>query len=64
MEKTKCPFCGSEEIKIPTPFIDPVTGETIMTFCCKAQEKNNKYIERHTDPITGEKPDLEEVSKL
>lgn len=63
MEKPKCPFCGSEEILIKTPYVDRITGESETTYCCKAQAQNHKYINRHTNSRTGERPSWEEVAK-
>lgn len=50
MNDETCPFCGSKTLKIPTPYIKPVTHEVITTACCKAQAKNQEYIRLHSDP--------------
>lgn len=60
----KCPFCGSEQIKLKTPFVelnDKGVYEPKETWCCSAQARNQQYIKKHFDP--GNKPDPEEVSK-
>jgi hypothetical protein len=59
----KCPFCGSEKIKIETPYLNK-HGETIMTFCCSAQKQNEKYVKAHTSRMTGDKPSVEDVIKF
>lgn len=60
-----CPFCGSKEIKLKTPFINPVTGKMEETWCCKAQAKNQSYIKTHFKKDTdGRIPTMEEISKL
>lgn len=64
MSEEKCPFCGSAERIIKTPYIDPITNENKTTFCCKAQSANAQYIKKHYSPFDEDKPTLEEVSKL
>jgi hypothetical protein len=59
----KCPFCGSKEIKIKTPYLDKF-GDPIFTFCCNAQKRNDKYVEAHTSRYTGDKPSPEEVNRF
>ena len=59
-----CPFCGSKEIKVKTPYIDQVTLEPLETFCCKSQKTNSKYITKRFDPTNGEAPTPEEVTKI
>lgn len=54
MSDTKCPFCGSEELKLKTPFVElDGKGNYIPkeTWCCTAQAKNQKYAKsRDVDP--------------
>jgi hypothetical protein len=61
--KNKCPFCGSEKLKIETPYID-VFGEKIYTPCCNSQKKNESYIKAHTSRFDGSKPEPEDVIKF
>ena len=60
----KCPFCGSPQTMIDTPYIDRWTGEHKKTPCCGAQEKNISYLKKNADPYQETKPTLEDVSKL
>jgi hypothetical protein len=62
-DKLKCPFCGSEEIMVDTPYLDR-HGDKILAFCCNAQKKNHDYIEGHFDPRAEDQMKPEEVSKL
>ena len=54
MSDTKCPFCGSEELKLKTPFVElDDKGEYVATetWCCAAQGRNQKYAKnRDVDP--------------
>lgn len=59
-----CPFCGSKEIKVELPYIDRITGKPTTGFCCRNQARNADYAKKRYDPIYGEKPDPEEISKL
>lgn len=59
-----CSFCGSDKVKVETPYIDRVTGEHKTTICCQAQRKNQEYQKKHFHPIHGEKPPMESVEKL
>ena len=62
-----CPFCGSENIQTPTPYI--AMGEKFgeydkqYTFCCQAQRKNYEYASKHFDPSRGDNPSPDEVGK-
>ena len=61
----KCPFCGSEEQRIETPYIKPVTHEPITTWCCRAQARNREYLKRNDDPTRrfNQHLTMDEVSK-
>ena len=61
-----CPFCGSKELRIKTPYLKPVTHEPITTFCCKSQAQNQKYINRNYDPTRPNQKKIthDDVSKL
>lgn len=65
-KKDKCPFCGSEERMIKTPYVS-LNGkgeyETKMQPCCRWQGQNMKWVNKHENPITHERPDLKEVAK-
>lgn len=66
MSDTKCPFCGSDKIKMETPYVElGRDGEyhAKTTFCCKAQAANAKYVTKRFDPRNEDKPSPEEVSK-
>lgn len=63
----KCPFCGSEKIRIETPFVratgvgaDDFEHET--TYCCSAQKVNAEYRRKNFHP--DDAPDEEDISKL
>ena len=62
-----CPFCGSEEIYLDTPYVE-TSGhkidefQPIKTICCPAQKKNADYILKNFHP--DDAPSLEEISKL
>lgn len=60
----KCPFCGSKELKLETPYIRPSTGKHETRWCCKSQAENNKYREKRFSPYDDNKPELEDISKL
>lgn len=49
MASDKCPFCGSTKMVIDTPYIDRF-GDKITTYCCAAQDKNQKYLKAHINP--------------
>lgn len=58
----KCTFCGSENIRMETPYVElDSKGEYVKktTWCCAAQAKNQKYIKGRYEP--GQEPD--DVSK-
>ena len=52
----KCSFCGSEKTRLDSNYLDKF-GEKIYTYCCRAQEQNDKYAKAHTSRQTGEKPE-------
>ena len=63
----ECPFCGSKEIRIKTPYVKATgTGnddfEPITTWCCTAQRTNQAYIKKNFHP--DDAPSEEDVSKL
>lgn len=61
----KCPFCGSPETRVETPFLDLKTGKTELAYCCGASKKNAQFIARRFDQSDPDNiPTLEEVSKL
>ena len=55
----KCTFCGSENIKIKTPYLeldDKGIYVNKETWCCQAQVKNQNYAKkRDIDPEEVEK---------
>lgn len=61
--ENKCPFCGSKEIYIKTPYTN-MSGEAQYKYCCQAQKKNHEYADKHYHPILGNPPSQEEISKL
>ncbi len=64
MSDKACPFCGSKNVMVQTPFIDPITKEAKKSFCCNASKKNQTYIDAKYHSIyTENKPSLDEVSK-
>lgn len=73
MSSWLCPFCGSKELKIQTPYMTrsigtaakPGSGEYNRqeTYCCRSQAQNATYANAHRNPITGEVPDSKELSK-
>lgn len=63
MSDWKCPFCGSDKLRIETPYLKPVTHEPITTFCCRSQAKNNQYIKNRYDPRDSNRPDADDVSR-
>ena len=53
----KCQFCGSEKIKVPTPFVKLGNSgeyEEQFDYCCKAQKQNRKFAKSHVDVNTRE----------
>jgi len=64
MSDKKCPFCGSKDIVVETPYIDRVTQKPKTTICCKAQRNNSDYREKRYGPVSNDQPSAEEVSKL
>lgn len=58
-----CPFCGSPQVMIDTPFVDRVTGEKEQTYCCIYSKRNSKNAARKYDPSRGSVPSLEESSE-
>lgn len=73
MAEWKCPFCGSKELKIETPFMkvsygtpaNPGSGkpERQFTYCCRQQAANAKYVSSHRDYKTGETLDIDKIAK-
>lgn len=61
-----CPFCGSKELILKTPYVE-MTGwkqyENKTTYCCNAQAKNQKYIKERYDPTRTGNPKTEDISK-
>lgn len=62
-DEQKCPFCGSTEMRIETPYVDRITGEKKTTYCCLSQKKNHEYADRNFHPVLGGKTP-EEAGKL
>lgn len=60
----KCTFCGAEEIRPETPYIDRVTGKHEKTYCCNAQKKNADFAKKRYSPVYGDVPTSEELTKL
>lgn len=64
MTDKKCPFCGSTEIIVDTPYYDK-HGERITSYCCLGQKKNAAYRDKMYEQSNDEDiPDLDEISKL
>lgn len=62
-----CPFCGSDKIRIETPFIElKRSGEYLpkKTFCCSAQKRNFNYVNKHFDERDPDAPKVEEISQI
>lgn len=61
-----CPFCGSKEIRVETPFVKSVgfegEFEPEKSWCCNAQKTNQEYIKKNFHP--DDAPSEEDVSKL
>jgi hypothetical protein len=63
MSTFKCPFCGSDKLKIDRDTIElNKDGIYVPTqdFCCLAQKQNAKYRNSY---VEDDKPDLEDISK-
>lgn len=41
----KCPFCGSKEIIIETPYVNAF-GDKEKTYCCISMKKNSEYVKK------------------
>lgn len=57
MESKKCQFCGSESLKVETPFVKFGSSgdyEKQYTYCCNAQKRNRLYAKKHVDNFTQE----------
>lgn len=64
MSDWKCPFCGSDKLKFPSPYVELNSqGEYVpkMEFCCKSQKQNQNFINKRFKE--GDKPDLEKVGE-
>lgn len=62
-----CPFCKAKETHVKTPFVTRTLSgksEAQYTYCCKAQTRNNSYIQNRFSPLDGQVPSMKEVSKL
>lgn len=59
-----CPFCGSKELTVETPYVDRVTGKNKRVPCCPKSKRNTEYIKKRFDQSNTNNPDFEEVSKL
>lgn len=69
MSEFKCPFCGSNELKIkritqfgPEVKFSAETGkdEVVSDFCCEAQRRNHKNALSYDQ---DSRPDVEEIGK-
>jgi len=58
-----CPFCGSKDLIIDTPFIDRITRQPKRVPCCKGQKTNIEFRDKRYHE-GEEKPELEDISKL
>jgi len=58
-----CPFCGSKQWKIETPYIDPITKEKETTYCCKEMRMNNNFIDTRYNADDANKPRIEDTWK-
>ena len=56
----KCPFCGSDKIKVSTPYVDKF-GKKIESFCCLSQKRNSNYADKRYKH--EERPKAEDISK-
>ena len=71
MSDFKCPFCGSDKLKLETPYVKTtyVWGangkeektEAETRFCCQAQAQNHEFVKKNFDP--DHQPTQEEVAK-
>ena len=62
MNNKACPFCGSKDIMIETPYVDRITGKKKVVPCCKAQKDNIAF--RNARYSGDDVPELEDISKL
>lgn len=66
MSDFHCPFCGSDKLKIETPFVEMTSWKEYAnktTYCCATQAKNQKYIKDRYDKTREGNPSTEDVSK-
>jgi len=64
MTDTKCPFCGSEKLFIPTGTISLKRSgkfEPDTTTCCKAQAKNIQFKSKR---YGNKGPDLKDIAEI
>jgi 23S rRNA G2445 N2-methylase RlmL len=65
-KKDICPFCGSETLMIETPFMvlnNKGEYERKKQPCCRSSAQNQKWIQKHENPITHEKPKMKDIIK-
>ena len=60
MSDFKCPFCGSDKLKIETGYLTKF-GDKEFTYCCPAQATNHKYINKSF--TQDSRPDPEDITK-
>lgn len=62
----KCPFCGSSEPIIETPFMElNKQGEYVKKTqpCCRWSKQNRTWQTKHENPITHKKESLDDIAK-
>ena len=74
MSDWKCPFCGSDKLKIKKASGDMVRKKKVVwgedlyepetDFCCRKQAHNQKFINARYDKTLSDVPDLDDVAKL
>lgn len=66
MPEEKCPFCGSDKIRLETPYValnDQGEYAPTKTFCCASQRRNAEYVKKRFSPDDPNKPDPKEVGE-
>lgn len=61
MNDSKCPFCGSENRVVETPYYDRA-GNPQTSYCCEATKRNLKYV-KSNNPDPDLQPDLDTIEK-
>ena len=58
----KCPFCGSKEMLIKSPYVEK-GGKEIYDFCCFPQKKNREHLDKRFGREVSNRPSMDEISK-